>query len=86
MNRKEIKDKFEFKKLKAENKQLKEYIGIPYKGSHEKVCFVVQIDFTKEKSCGRDKKGIYAFINDFIWPFVKLLAFGYTADSITSRA
>lgn len=86
LNKREIKDKFEFKKAKAEGKQLKEYIGIPYKGNHEKICFVIQIDFTKEKSCGRGKKKQCMFINDFIYPFVRLLAFGYTIDSLASAA
>lgn len=82
LNEKEIQEHFSFKKEKTQDKKMKQYIAIPYKGSFEKTCFVLQLDFNKKKSCGKNDQEIKCFINEYIRPFVQLLAYGYIIESI----
>jgi hypothetical protein len=80
LNENDIKEQFEFKKEKAPDKKVKQYIAVPYKGPFERTCFVLQIDFSKRKSCGNNEEEIKCFINEYIRPFVELLAYGYIIE------
>ncbi len=82
MSKAEIQENLYFSKTKAANKHLQQYIAIPYKGDYERICFILQLDSTVEKTFGRTRKKVEEFINAYVWPFVPLLGYAYAFDNV----
>lgn len=81
MDKEEIQEKLHFTKTKAINKQIRQYIAIPYKGEYDRICFILQIDSNLENTFGKKRDDVERFINRCIWPFVKLLDYAYALDN-----
>lgn len=77
-----IKAHFHFKTHKVTDVMPKEYIAIPYKGRFEKICFVLQIDFTTPNIFGKNDCEKKVFVNEYIRPFVLRLANIYAYDKM----
>lgn len=59
---------------------IKRYIAIPYTGKDAKVCFVLQVDCNKKNIFGHNDDQISRFMDEYIWPFSRILANAYIQD------
>lgn len=82
---KTVDDNLIFSKKKAAKLKPKQFIAIPYKGSFDKICFVLQIDFDTEKTLSTNISDVQEYINKYIRPFVLRLGNVYYSDYVNQQ-
>lgn len=83
LNKKAVNNKFEkLKGSESREKEIQQYIGIPFKGDYEKVIFILQIDVSKKYALGKKEKDIKELSKVFFSPYINVLYNGYENDRV----